>query len=574
MKNAAFFVIILVSFVSPFFGQINNLPYPIIFVHGLNSSDEAFEEFMFFLRNNYNLGEINVFDVVLNADDNIYSAVLDEDVKWYDFYYNGDYINVGRRNFAEDLDDMQDGWVSSNIFAINFKEERIRGAAGFFNDYFDYSNQAAIFKQGYALRPMIYEVLNFTGAKKVILVGHSMGGLAIREYLQRTDDNNVHINWINPYEEDGHKVAKVITIGTPHLGSNAGFDPTKANIISEKSEAIRDLKWSYDSYTNCDTEPIGIYLFGGNEYCIASTEDNETFYNVDINCNGYSFDNIIGINFNTYDNPYMPLPMNIPYVWITSIWGEWNGIVGDGVVNIDRQWLRIGQTPAPVGITDTLLTFVFHTSETEDFPTIIRALDVPDNFDFSYELELDKEYIEFITMQPFMYNFDNDIFYVRTSPGFLYTVRIDEEYLGSGVRKIEIYNSNRELIISKNLYYLPDEIIFGPAQQEDIYYIKIIGEASTYNPYVISVSSDFVTSVLDEPCCDDFNVYYLGNKLIFSRQISGIVEIYSINGKLIHSKNLKNPTKTLNLALSDGIYIFKNLDNNQLLTKKFCVIKR
>ena len=38
---------------------------------------------------------------------------------------------------------------------------------------------------------MIQEVLDFTGADKVVLVGHSIDGLCIREYLQRTDENGV-----------------------------------------------------------------------------------------------------------------------------------------------------------------------------------------------------------------------------------------------------------------------------------------------------------------------------------------------------------------------------------------------
>jgi triacylglycerol lipase len=43
-----------------------------------------------------------------------------------------------------------------------------------------------------------------TGAAQVVLVGHSMGGLAIREYLRQKGDTNV---------------AKVITLATPHHGT-------------------------------------------------------------------------------------------------------------------------------------------------------------------------------------------------------------------------------------------------------------------------------------------------------------------------------------------------------------------
>ena len=60
----------------------------------------------------------------------------------------------------------------------------------------------------------IYYVLQLTGRDKVILMGHSMGGLAAREYLQNPS------NW----QLDGQThVAKLVTTGTPHGGSNASF---------------------------------------------------------------------------------------------------------------------------------------------------------------------------------------------------------------------------------------------------------------------------------------------------------------------------------------------------------------
>lgn len=55
-----------------------------------------------------------------------------------------------------------------------------------------------------ALDKRIDEVLAATGARQVILVGHSMGGLASRAYLRRY----------------GHgKVARMISLGSPHHGS-------------------------------------------------------------------------------------------------------------------------------------------------------------------------------------------------------------------------------------------------------------------------------------------------------------------------------------------------------------------
>jgi triacylglycerol lipase len=53
-----------------------------------------------------------------------------------------------------------------------------------------------------------------TGAAKVALVGHSMGGLAIRAWMRR---------------HGGDRVARVITLGTPHVGTRVDPHPVTAN---------------------------------------------------------------------------------------------------------------------------------------------------------------------------------------------------------------------------------------------------------------------------------------------------------------------------------------------------------
>jgi len=58
------------------------------------------------------------------------------------------------------------------------------------------------YAQGIARR--VDEVLAATGASQVILVGHSMGGLACRAYLRRDGER---------------KVARLVTLGSPHQGT-------------------------------------------------------------------------------------------------------------------------------------------------------------------------------------------------------------------------------------------------------------------------------------------------------------------------------------------------------------------
>lgn len=57
---------------------------------------------------------------------------------------------------------------------------------------------------GEGIARRIDDVLAATGAQQLILVGHSMGGLASRAYLRRYGTS---------------KVAKLVTLGTPHQGS-------------------------------------------------------------------------------------------------------------------------------------------------------------------------------------------------------------------------------------------------------------------------------------------------------------------------------------------------------------------
>jgi len=61
------------------------------------------------------------------------------------------------------------------------------------------------------------EVLAETGAEKVVLVGHSMGGLTSRAYVQRLGG--------------AAKVARIITLGTPHHGTAHGLFMPVTNAV-------------------------------------------------------------------------------------------------------------------------------------------------------------------------------------------------------------------------------------------------------------------------------------------------------------------------------------------------------
>jgi PKD repeat protein/pimeloyl-ACP methyl ester carboxylesterase len=232
-----------------------NIPCPMILVHGWVGDDTTWDEFTQTIDDNYGATKGGTFHFCLNPDGNAYTS--DGCDGLLDFT---DYSSIKR---------------SADYYTVNFNIGR--NGRKYNGD--DLSNQSAIVKQGCALSKIIKQVLALTNAQEVILVGHSMGGLASREYIQNKG------NW----QADGkHHIAKLVTVGTPNGGSNT----SGANLgtfvgYNELSEAVRDLR-------HPSTRFNGIYLFGGNERDVVAS------YNKDINCNGSETDNIVGLNSKTF----------------------------------------------------------------------------------------------------------------------------------------------------------------------------------------------------------------------------------------------------------------------------------
>lgn len=414
---------IYLAFITLFFvlgNAIANIPYPIIFVHGLTSDHETWEDTIDEIRDAADLGEAYVYHVCLNADRRNDRARYQNDVG---------IVGDGWRNFNNRV--IQ-GQISrdTRLFAVNFNED-------IFNDWteleYDHSNTAAIYKQGFALGLMIEEVLDITGKDKVILVGHSMGGLAIREYLQRTEGGE-RIWWVSPNDEvNGHRVAKVVTTGTPHLGSNTWANirddpmlgPVRDDMIPNyRSEAVRDLKYSYTDRENDNREINGLYLFGGNENQLVVWDpdgwDNiwiRGYWNNDVNCNNNE-DRVTGLNeLVEFDddgeivsgvfNEDMPLPDNLWYTWIVS---NRLGLGGDGIVDFDRQYLYDANGLLPRGVTNALQIDAGHLAEAGHFRSIVMGLDEPNLYPFAYSIPNDWSWLHgFFTPQA-RNNFDTDIY--------------------------------------------------------------------------------------------------------------------------------------------------------------------
>lgn len=450
MKKFFTVLFIFLSF-HPIYSQTGNSPYPIIFVHGLNSDDQTWNTMLSKISTAWNLSANHTLYFVLNArggDTTNYS----EDVIIPEKNTSGAIVNTITNSSIYTIDyrnfwnrDINDPRIIINSDALPGSNQSS-------------SNESAIYKQGYALGILIDSVLRVTGASKVILLGHSMGGLAIREYLQRKE-NGARKWWVDPNDTlKGHKVAKVITIGAPHLGTDVSNIPFTG--IDYNSEAMRDMRITFSSGS-------GAYIFGNAEANVSSN-----FYNKDINCNGSETDIISGINSGNIDNPIYSLPLNIRYTWIMSTYLFFGT---DLAVPFANQALYNASSFVPLNVTDTLRTNKNHIQETGDTWSLIRGLDEPGTKSFAYDISSGVLYSGYITLQSGNISSDNDYYKLNTSkPG---EVKINLSSLASsGVTSATLVNANDSVLQTKNVSSPSDSLSYKG--QAGNYFIKITGNSS------------------------------------------------------------------------------------------------
>lgn len=351
--------------------QILKLPYPVLFIHGLGSNSSTWDSTTNFMDSAFQFTFGGRFDFCLNFDSDNYTT-------------NKHFFGTPGADIALFTPNI----VAGDYYYVNFGVGR-NGSVFPTSSASDYvlSEEQAIAKQGAALSVAINYVLQKTGRNKVILMGHSMGGLASREYLQNPE------NW----QSDGmHHVAKQVTTGTPHGGSNStayGFGGFAG--IYEESEAIRDLRRTY--YYSLDS---GVFLYGGIEIQNDSTnmDDNlgQDFYNVDVNCNGISGETIVGLN-------HKSIPHNIDY---SCIIGECDGCfedggIGDGVVNdicanLNTYYNNLTNNVFPY---NTSASTEIHTQLPSQHYHNMQGIDEPNTRALAYEINYDTAYTCFTTMQ-------------------------------------------------------------------------------------------------------------------------------------------------------------------------------
>jgi len=123
--------------------------------------------------------------------------------------------------------------AGSRTFRIDFSDL----SGGF--DLLAVANVPTARKAG-ELKVVIDAIKQFTGAPAVILVGHSLGGLAARSYMQGTghDRNGIPITY-------GRDVAALIMIDTPNQGSRLAFVsgfPERDECVLADTVNLRELQ--------------------------------------------------------------------------------------------------------------------------------------------------------------------------------------------------------------------------------------------------------------------------------------------------------------------------------------------
>jgi pimeloyl-ACP methyl ester carboxylesterase len=365
-------------------------------------SDEANSDVHYFGNSDLRIADFYFINFDVKRNSSPYPDVY----YYYDSIgYNDDTIRLNDNNLGNKYDiivgdilariDASDEYEYMKVTALNYDTEEFEVTRGLFGstrhtwpendnynvvikDHSNLSNQASLKKQGVALADAIQKVCQANSTDKVILICHSMGGLAARQYVQNNND---------------HHVAKIITVSTPHLGSNSSdisswlIEQWKG--LDLNSDAVRDLRATMTKVyfgNDLPDPPYGDYpdnaitLFGGTEN---RPWEDFIWYSYDFDGDGSEneSDTILGLNIDSA----WPSDLSMSCI-LAAIDGFWT----DGVVLTDRQypWPNL----FPIYSVDTFLIqgpplpFPLHTHIPKYINKIMKGFDQTGGPSFAYKL--------------------------------------------------------------------------------------------------------------------------------------------------------------------------------------------
>ncbi|MBK9471830.1 MAG: alpha/beta hydrolase [bacterium] len=254
------------------------------------------------------------------------------------------------------------------------------------------SNCEAIYKQSQALALVISDVLARTGRQRVVLVGHSMGGLAMAGYLVGDPNGDGQPDMY------ANNVAKFVTMGTPYGGSPLAAIAAFFPLSVWQSAAIRDMI----------KDSSNVFLFGGYETDLGDEPS-------DVNCDGDPTTpaRIRGLR----EVSSQEYPNDVEYFSIVGLWNEL-ATGGDGVVGEEDQKLGHGEE-LTIRAAHHWLINLSNCLEPEAHDALAEALDESDGAVAAYAIAYDYEYLGMLTAQGeniALRYLDYDYYYI-TSPG-------------------------------------------------------------------------------------------------------------------------------------------------------------
>lgn len=511
----------------------SKLPYPIIFVHGLNSSSETWNTSSDYYDSQYGFTFGGRFDFCLNADGNntatnknFYPTPGADIAAFESLVVNGDYYYV---NFNVN----PNGAVGTNVL----------------------SNQSAVAKQGAALKKAVERILTITGKDKVILVGHSMGGLAAREYVQNES------NW---QLDNKHHVAKILTLGTPHGGSNASDNSlaflTGTNV---RSEAIRDLKTTY-YYSGEGSR----FLFGGveiqNDTNMNDNNSTPDFYNVDINCNEIVGETIVGLN-------QKPIDQLIDFSCVIGriTGGTTDGVVAEPSSNFNHYYPTLTY-PAKLFYYVSGFDFIENHTELPDYPyQMMQGLDEPNVKELAYGINTNKNYIGYTTIQNPVAA-DHDYFKFTVTENVDAVVSIND--IVTATMNATILNADGSTLGNPQ-NNSGNTLSFTRLLAAGDYFLKITSTTPTNTNYQTPYKFNIATTLNTQS--NVFNEFtFYPNPVTDILHLDNIVltkvSVYSVLGQLIEEKTFHNATSnSVDLSsLEKGIYLLVLENESQQKTIK------
>ena len=372
------------------------------------------------------------------------------------------------------------------------------------------SHEEAIVKQALVIGRAIQFIQATTGSQRVIVIAHSMGGLAARAYLQwgRSSQSDPGTFWPSDEVPGGHGIAKLLTLGTPHGGSNAAeWYPSLWPDIHPRSNASRDLAYDFNggSYAPdlvpTDAEP-GILILGGNE----STVPLADFESQDIDCETTtSVEGLDASNDAQLANPALPLPNDLSCFWLTGLWFEdpTGDRDGDGAVRIDRQLLFFtGETK---NVHACHASSLLCCTEARSYDALVEGLDEGDTISTAWPIALNRPFRGFITHQGDLGGpLDLDVYEFEATGAGTASVRLSD-IPGSPVsdaqlRLLDASGSEIASVSGGDPLEIIHEFATGTAQK---YFVEVSGSAPGSDP-----GFGFLRSACDQddtncPNCSD-----------------------------------------------------------------------